>query len=103
MNQKNTTVFYTDEAYDEKSKISAALVVLYQNSKILSKSWNLEIEMNITDAEIYAIEKATEWANNLMQFSSNIWFFTDSQKSIKLIENLKHMLADQIYQNLIKN
>ena len=103
LNQKNTTVFYIDEAYDEKSKISTASVVLYQNFKILSKSWNLEIEMNITDVEIYVIEKAIEWVNNLMQFSSNIWFFTDSQKSIKLIENSKYMLTDQIYQNLIKN
>ena len=38
-----------------------------------------------------------------MQFSSDIWFFTDSQKSIKLIENSEHMLADQTHQNLIKN
>ena len=38
LGQKDTAVFYTDEAYDEKSKISAASVVLYQNSKILSKS-----------------------------------------------------------------
>ena len=103
LNQKNTVVFYTDKTYDEKFKISAASVMLYQNFKILSKSWNLEVEMNITDVEIYVIEKATEWANNLMQFSSNIWFFTDSQKSIKLIENSKHMLTDQIHQNLIKN
>ena len=38
LSQKNTVVFYTDEAYDKKSKISAASVVLYQNFKILSKS-----------------------------------------------------------------
>ena len=103
LNQKDTAVFYTDEAYDEKSKISAASVVLYQNFKILSKSWNLEIEMNIIDVKIYVIEKTIEWVNNLMQFSSNIWFFTDSQKSIKLIENLNYMLINQIHQNLIKN
>ena len=72
LNQKNIAVFYTDEAYDEKSKISAASVVLYQNFKILSKSWNLEIEMNITDVKIYVIEKAIKWINNLMQFSSDI-------------------------------
>ena len=59
--------------------------------------------MNITDVEIYVIKKTIEWINNLMQFSSNIWFFTDSQKSIKLIENSKHMLIDQTHQNLIKN
>ena len=60
LNQKNTAVFYIDKAYDEKFKISAASVVLYQNSKILSKSWNLGIEMNIIDVEIYVIEKAIE-------------------------------------------
>ena len=103
LNQKNTALFYTDETYDEKFKISAASVMLYQNFKILSKSWNLKIEMNIIDAEIYAIEKTIEWVNNLTQFSSNMWFFIDSQKSIKLIENSKHMLTDQTHQNLIKN
>ena len=59
--------------------------------------------MNIIDVEIYAIEKAIEWINNLMQFSLNTWFFTDSQKSIKLIENSKHCLINQIHQNLIEN
>ena len=103
MNQKNTAVFYINETYDEKLKISAASIVLYQNFKILSKSWNLEIEINITDVEIYVIEKIIEWVNNLMQFLSNIWSFTDSQESIKLIENSKYMLIDQIHQNLIKN
>ena len=68
LNQKDTAVFYTDKTYDEKSKISTASVVLYQNFKILSKSWNLKIEMNITDAEIYIIEKTIEWINNLMNF-----------------------------------
>ena len=29
LNQKNTAVFYTDEAYDEKSKISAASVFFF--------------------------------------------------------------------------
>ena len=103
LSQKDTAVFYTNETYDEKSKFSAASVVLYQNFKILSKSSNLEIEINITNVQSYVIKKAIEWINNLMQFSSNIWFFTDSQKSIKLIENSKHMLTDQIHQNLIKN
>ena len=60
LNQKNTAVFYIDETYDEKFKISAASMMLYQNFKILSKSWNLEVEMNITDVEIYVIKKAIE-------------------------------------------
>ena len=28
--------------------------------------------MNIINVKIYVIEKATEWANNLMQFLSNM-------------------------------
>ena len=59
--------------------------------------------MSNLDIEIYAIEKAIEWTTNLMQFLLNICIFTDSQKSIKLIENLKYCLTNQIYQNLIKN
>ena len=58
LSQKDTAMFYIDETYDEKSKISVASVVLYQNFKILSKSWNLKIEMNIIDVKIYVIEKA---------------------------------------------
>ena len=38
LNQKDTAVFYTDKTYDKRSKISAALIVLYQNFKSLSKS-----------------------------------------------------------------
>ena len=38
LSQKDTAVFYTDKTYDEKSKILAASVILYQNFKILSKS-----------------------------------------------------------------
>ena len=38
LSEKNTAIFYTNGAHDKKSKISAASVVLYQNSKILSES-----------------------------------------------------------------
>ena len=59
--------------------------------------------MSIINAKLYVIEKTIEWITNLMQFSSNIWIFTDSQKSINLIENENHCLIDQIYQNSMIN
>jgi hypothetical protein len=59
--QTNATVFYIDAAYDSRWKISTASCVLYQSSRTTYKTWNLEVEMSINDAKLYAIEKATKW------------------------------------------
>ena len=58
---KNTPIFYTDGAYDQKSKISAASVMLYHNTKTAYKTWNLGIGMSIKNAELYVIKKTVEW------------------------------------------
>ena len=63
--EKNTAIFYINGAYNQKSKIASASVILYQNSKTSSKSWNLGIGMKINNAETYAIEKAIKWASEL--------------------------------------
>jgi hypothetical protein len=73
----NSTVFYTDAAYDSKTKVSTASCVLYHNSRVAYKTWNLEIEMSINDAKLYAIEKAAKWSKTLQNFD-HIWIFTDS-------------------------
>ncbi len=39
--QNNSTVFYTDAAFNSKTKISTASCVLYQNSRAAYKTWNL--------------------------------------------------------------
>ena len=94
--QKNVSIFYTDEAQN-KSKIISATVVLYQNSNTFYKCWNLEIEMSIEKSELYAIDKAIEWALDLREKSTDIWIFIDSQKSIDLIEKSRHFLIKNIH------
>ena len=58
--EKNTPIFYIDDVHDLNSKISTAAVMLYHNSKMASRAWNLGIGMNIADAELYAIKKSIE-------------------------------------------
>lgn len=60
--RKNTAVFYTDGTYDTNTKIATSSCVLYQNSNVLTKAWNLGRGMNINDAELYAIHKSMKWA-----------------------------------------
>jgi ribonuclease HI len=88
-------VFYTDVAFDSKTKILIASCILYHNSRMSYKTWNLEIEMSINDAELYAIEKATNWSKTLQNFD-HIWIFIDSQNAIRCIENFTHFLANEI-------
>ncbi len=61
----NFAVFYTDSAYDLKTKISTASCILYHEDCTSYKTWNLEIEMSINDAELYAVEKTTKWSKIL--------------------------------------
>jgi ribonuclease HI len=92
----NSTIFYTDAAYDSTTKISTASCVLYQNSRTAYKTWNLEIEISINDAKIYKIEKAAKWSKTLQNFQY-IWIFTNSQNAIRCLEKFTHFLADEIY------
>jgi ribonuclease HI len=94
--QINWAVFYTDAAFDSKTKISTASCVLYQNFRSAYKTWNLEIETSINDAKLNAIEKVTKWSKRLQNFE-HIWIFTNSQNAIRCIENFTHFLADEIY------
>jgi hypothetical protein len=64
----NSAIFYTDAAYDSKTKVSIAACVLYQNSRTAYKTWNLEVEMSINDAKLYAIDKAAKWSKTLQNF-----------------------------------
>jgi hypothetical protein len=57
----NSTVFYTNAAYDSKTEVFTASCVLYHKSRVAYKTWNLEIEMSINNVKLYAIEKAVKW------------------------------------------
>jgi ribonuclease HI len=94
--QTNATVFYIDAAYNSRSKIFTASCVLYQSFRTTYKTWNLEVEMSINNAKLYAIEKATKWSKTLQNFV-HIWIFSDNQTAIRCIENCTHFLANEIH------
>jgi hypothetical protein len=94
--QFNATIFYTDAVYDLKSKILTASCVLYQNFCTTYKTWNLEVEISINNAKLYAIEKETKWSKSLQNFE-HIWIFSDSQTAIQCIRNCTHFLANEIH------
>ncbi len=73
----NLAMFYTDAAHDSKTKISTASSLLYYNSRIAFKTWNLDIEMSIDDAELYAIEKSVKWSKTLQNIEQ-VWIFTNN-------------------------
>jgi ribonuclease HI len=100
----NSGIFYTDAAFDSITKTSTASCVLYHHSRTAYKTWNLEIEMSIDDAELYAIKKAIRLSKTL-QIVDHIWIFTDSQNAIRSIEDLSHCLADEILEatEMLKN
>ena len=52
-----------------------------------SQKWNLGSKVDNYDAEIWAIQKALEWAIEEKSSSraSNVWVFSDSQESLRLI------------------
>jgi len=59
----NNIILYSDESKNEQSNKLRADVIYTTNLVInQSLSWNLESEMKVFDAELYAIEKAFEIA-----------------------------------------
>jgi ribonuclease HI len=93
----NLAMFYTNAAHDSKTKISTASSLLYYNSRIAFKTWNLEIEMSIDDAELYAIEKSVKWSKTLQNIEQ-VWIFTNNQNAIQCIEIFTHFLTNEIYE-----
>ena len=76
-------IFYTDGSQIGKS-IDAAVVYGANSQK-----WNLGSKVNNYDAEIWAIQKALEWAIEKKSYgnshASNVWVFSNSQEGLRLI------------------
>ena len=83
-NKSNNEIFYTDGS-EIDGKIGAAVVHRGANRK-----WNLGTKVDNYDAELWAIQKALEWAieqeTRDISRDTKIWIFSDSQECIRLIE-----------------
>ena len=66
-------------------------------------SWNLGSNIEVFNAELFAIEKAFKIAfERITKFTKNIWVFSDSQAAIQRLQNC-NLKADQKYVIAIKN
>ena len=88
--KKNSIIFYIDEA--KTTKTTGTEMILYFNVEIKAENWNLDKNIDVIDAESFAIEKLIELcANRLLSIKTalNIWIFTDSANAITRLEKLK--------------
>ena len=87
MSTKKANIYYTDGS-QIGDKIGAAVV--YCNR---AKKWNLGPKVDNNDAELWAIQKALEWAleehGTRPSRNLEIWIFTDSQESIRVIDKFQ--------------
>jgi ribonuclease HI len=68
-----------------------------------SLSWNLGSNIEVFDAELFAIEKAFKIAfEKITKFTKNIWIFSDSQAAIERLQN-SSLKPGQKYVIAIKN
>ncbi len=85
-NEDNSNIIlYSDEFKNEQSNKLKADVIYITNLIInQSFSWNLESEMKVFDAELFAIKKVFEIAFNNRQLNTEkVWIFSDNQAAIK--------------------
>ena len=80
---KNSMIFYIDEG--ENSKTTDAATVQFFNAETKAKHWNLDKDIDVIDAKLFAIEKAIEFCANKaysIKITSNIWIFTNCVSAI---------------------
>ena len=102
----NNIILYSDGSKNEKINNLKAGVFYTVNFNIdnsESLSWNLGSNIEVFDAELFAIEKAFKIAfEKITGFTKNIWIFSDSQAAIQRLQNC-NLKAGQRYIIAIKN
>ena len=97
---------YLNDSKNEKTNtLEAGLycTINFNANNSKSLSWNLESNIEVFDAELFAIEKAFKIAfEKITRFIKNIWIFSNSQAAIERLQN-SSLKAGQKYQIAIKN
>ena len=103
-NKDNSNIIlYSDESKNEQlNKLGADVIYTTNLVTNQSFSWNLGSEMEVFDAELFAIEKIFEIAFNNRQLNTEkVWIFSDSQATIKRLKN-SSLKSDQYYVQSIR-
>ena len=102
----NNIIIYSDGLKNEKINNLGAGIFYTTNFNIDnsgSLSWNLGSNIEVFDAELFAIEKAFKIAfERINKFTKNIWVFSDSQAAIQRLQNC-NLKAGQKHVIAIKN
>jgi len=102
----NNIIIYSDGSKNEKINNLGAGIFYTTNFNIDnsgSLSWNLGSNIEVFDAELFAIEKAFKIAfERINKFTKNIWVFSDSQAAIQRLQNC-NLKAGQKHVIAIKN
>ena len=82
--------------------MGASIFYIINFVKNQSFSWNLGSNMEVFDAELFAIEKAFKiaWENKQLN-TDKVWIFSDSQAAIKRLKNTS-LKAGQYYIQTIR-
>ena len=102
--QKNNLIIYSDSfKHGETGCFGAALAVKISSISFTQYSWNIGKSYEVFDAELYALDKAFQYAikscARLPQIQ-NIWIFSDSQAAIQRLQS-NHIKAEQNRINFI--
>ena len=104
-NEDNNIFLYLDKLKNEQlNKLRADIfyTINFTKNSNQSQSWNLEAELEMFNAELFALEKAFKVAWNLKSNKTkNIQIFSDSQAAIKRLRN-SAVKAGQYYVQSIK-
>ena len=103
-NENNSNIIlYSDESKNEQlNKLRTDVIYITNLAINQSFSWNLESDMKVFDAELFAIEKVFEIAFNNRQLNTEkVWIFSDNQTAIKKLKN-SNLKSDQYYIQAIK-
>lgn len=93
------TLIYTDGSRIE-GKVGAAVSIWEGGTEVKFRKLKLESYCTVFQAELYALEVATQWA--LENIKSEIWILSDSRYALDLIKSGKvsHPLAYSIRKNI---
>ena len=100
--KKNSMIFYIDEA--KNTETTDAEMILYFNAERKAENWNSGKNIDVIDAELFAIEKSIELCANKsfsIKTASDIWIFTDSANAITRLKKLE--FRTHVMQKIHKN
>jgi ribonuclease HI len=96
-------IIYTDGSKSENNNIGTGI---YSPQTSEFESWNLGLECEVFDAEMFGIRRAIKFAKSKMEPNPtgyrNIWIFSDSQAALKRLKKQEISAGQEMTQKIRK-